>query len=151
MRSVIGWLLVLAQFALLALFAFTGWALHPWPFVIVGLTALFAAIALGIRAFGALGSALTPTPVPIYGAGLRTDGVYAWIRHPIYSAILLGLLGLLIAAGSLRGWILWLVMCVFFLFKSRWEDSLLAHVYGAEWELWSSRTGALIPKARPPR
>lgn len=151
MRDVIGWLLVVLQFALLALLALAGWQVHAWPFVIIGLVFVALGIFLGLKAFVSLGSALTPTPVPLRGADLRVSGVYAWVRHPIYSAILLASLGLLIAAGSARGWLVWIVLVIFFVLKSRWEDSLLARTHGAEWELWAARTGALIPKGRPPR
>lgn len=151
MRDVFGWLLVVVQFILLALLALAGWHLHSWPFIIIGLVIAALGIYLGLKAFVSLGSALTPTPVPLRGAELRVSGVYAWIRHPIYSAIVLTALGLLIAAGSSRGWWVWIVLVVFFLLKSRWEDVLLARAHGAEWELWAARTGALIPKGRPPR
>lgn len=151
MRDVIGWLLAVLQFILLALLALAGWQVHAWPFVIIGLALALSGMVLGLKAFVSLGSALTPTPVPLRGAELRVNGVYAWVRHPMYSAILLAALGLLIAAGSVRGSLMWIVLAVFFVLKSRWEDSLLARTHGAEWELWAARTGALIPKGRPPR
>lgn len=151
MRDVIGWLMVVLQFILLALLALAGWQVHAWPFVIIGLVLVALGILLGLKAFVSLGSALTPTPVPLRGAELRVSGVYAWVRHPIYSAILLAALGLLIAAGSTRGWLVWIILVIFFVLKSRWEDSLLARTHGAEWKLWAARTGALIPKGRPPR
>jgi protein-S-isoprenylcysteine O-methyltransferase Ste14 len=68
------------------------------------------------------------------------------VRHPIYSGVLLLVLGLLIALGSAWSWAWGLVIVGFFWGKSRWEDSLLHEEYGEEWVAWAARTGALIPK-----
>jgi len=37
-----------------------------------------------------LGSAITPNPQPREGAALRTRGIYALVRHPIYGGVMLG-------------------------------------------------------------
>src|SRR5476651_2191042 len=39
-----------------------------------------------------LGSALTPLPLP-NGAGLAARGAYRWVRHPIYTGVILACLG----------------------------------------------------------
>jgi len=111
--------------------------------------AVAVAIALGWSAFRALGRALTPTPVPIPGVGLRTDGPYRFVRHPIYSAILLAGTGFAVAIGTWWTVAALGVLGLFFFAKSRWEDRLLRAQYGAAWEEWASTTGALLP--RPPR
>ena len=143
-----GWLLVAVQVAVYVVLA-----LLPWrspsalsvalaiPFVVIGAW-------LGWSAFRTLGSALTPTPVPIAGAGLRTHGPYARVRHPIYTAVLSVTLAALILAGSWWSWAWGAVIVVFFWSKSRWEDRLLAQEYGVEWDRWAQRTGALIPRRR---
>jgi protein-S-isoprenylcysteine O-methyltransferase Ste14 len=103
-------------------------------------------IVLALAAARGLGSALTATPVPISGAGLRTSGAYGFVRHPIYSALLLATLGLLLAMGSIWSWIWGAVILVFFWTKSRWEDRLLHEEYGAAWATWARTTGALVPR-----
>ena len=62
-----------------------------------------AALALagaGLMAGGsvALGRAMTPNPRPRAGAGLREEGPYALVRHPVYGGVVLGALA----------WSLWL-------------------------------------------
>ena len=104
-----------------------------------------------LAAFRRLGTALTPTPVPIRGAGLRTGGAYRYVRHPIYSAVLLITLGFLVAMGSPLSWVWGAVMLLFFWAKSRWEDALLREAYGDEWTQWAQTTGALVPRMRPGR
>jgi protein-S-isoprenylcysteine O-methyltransferase Ste14 len=65
----------------------------------------------------------------------------------MYAAVLLIVIGVLIAAGSIWGWAWGVVIAVFFLLKSRWEDSLLRREYGASWEEWAEATGGLVPRS----
>jgi protein-S-isoprenylcysteine O-methyltransferase Ste14 len=141
-----GWVLVAVQFALLAVLVLLPWRSPTLLSLAVGVPLAAAGILLGLLASRRLGSALTPTPVPIQGAGLRTDGVYASVRHPIYSAVLLLALGFIVAVGSWWTAAGGLVLLLFFVLKSRWEDRLLQAEYGAEWDAWAARTGALIPR-----
>lgn len=152
-RSRIGWLLVALQFVLLAVLVLLPWRTPTLLSLAVGVPIAAAGIVLGLAASRRLGRALTPTPVPIEGAGLRTDGAYARVRHPIYSAVLLLALGFVIAVGSVWSLGCALVLLVFFIVKSRWEDRLLHAEYGAQWEAWAARTGGLVPRigsAPPP-
>ena len=105
-----------------------------------------AGAVLGLAASRRLGRALTPTPVPIAGAGLRTDGAYRFVRHPIYSAVLLMVLGYVVALGSAWSAGCAVVLLVFFWSKSRWEDGLLRAEYGQDWVRWAASTGALVPR-----
>ena len=144
-RGTIGWALVVAQFALLVVLVLLPWRTPSGLSLIVGLVLIASGVALGLVAGRRLGRALTPTPVPISGAGLRTDGVYRYVRHPIYSAVLLGVLGFVVAAGSLWSLAWGVLILIFFWVKSRWEDTLLHEAYGDEWQRWAATTGALIP------
>lgn len=145
-RSRIGWLLVVLQFALLAVLVLLPWRAPTLLSLAIGVPLAAAGIVLGLSASRRLGRALTPTPVPIEGAGLRTDGPYARVRHPIYSAILLLALGFVVAVGSAWSLGCALVLLAFFIAKARWEDRLLHAEYGPEWEAWAARTGGLVPR-----
>ena len=92
-----------------------------------------------------LGSALTPTPVPINGMALRVEGIYAWVRHPIYSGILLAGLGFTIAVGSVWQVFVWVLLIVLLVGKSMWEDLLLSEVHGVTWYEYADHTGGLFP------
>ena len=144
----VGWTWVAGQVLVIAVLVALPWRLHTPLAVGIGIVLVITGLLIGIAAFRALGTALTPTPVPIAGAGLRTTGIYAWVRHPIYSAILVALLGMLAIAGTWPGWAWFVVIVAFFWTKSRWEDRLLRETYGAEWEAWAARTWPIIP--RPP-
>ena len=117
-----GWLWVAGQFTALGVLLFLPWR-TPNPLLLsIGAVVARGGGFLGLATSRALGDAFTPSPVPIAGSGLRTTGVYSVIRHPMYAAVLLIVIGVLIAAGSIWGWAWGVVIAVFFLLKSRWEE-----------------------------
>lgn len=68
---------------------------------ILGGTAIGCGAVVAAAAAAGLGAGLTASPLPNAAAQLRTTGMYRWVRHPIYSGLLL------ISAGrtlSCRGW-----------------------------------------------
>lgn len=147
-RRIVGWLLVVVQVLMFVALALLPWR-SPGPIsTIAALPFLVIGGWLGVSSFTTLGNALTPTPVPISGAGLRTWGPYSRVRHPIYTAVLSVTLAVLIWAGTWWSWAWGALIFVFFWSKSRWEDRLLAQEYGTQWQEWAKRTGALIPRRR---
>lgn len=145
-RTRLGWLLVAGQGVLLILLVLLPHRAPTLLSLAVGVPLVAAGIVLAIVSSRTLGSALTPTPVPVPDAGLRTDGPYRWVRHPIYSAILLAALGIVIAVGSSWTVAAAVALTLFFVAKSRWEDRLLEAQYGDTWREWAARTGALVPR-----
>lgn len=151
-RTTVGWLAVVLQgLLLLALIIAPGrrpWS-QLWPpdlTMVIGVLCLIGALWLLVVAARTLSSALTPNPVPLAGQTLRTSGVYRWVRHPIYSAVLLGALGYTIAVGSWWQVGITAALAGFFVLKAKWEDSLLAEQYGDQWRDWRATTGALVPR-----
>ena len=145
-RRTLGWLLVAVQVVLIVALLLVP---HRAPFalsLVIGVVLGLGAVGFGIAAFSTLGSALTPTPVPVDGAGLRTDGPYRLVRHPIYTAVLLLAAGFTIAVGTWWTVAALVVLAAFFIGKSRWEDRLLHERYGTEWEMWANHTGGLLPR-----
>jgi protein-S-isoprenylcysteine O-methyltransferase Ste14 len=78
------------------------------------------------------------------GAQLVTRGPYSVIRHPMYSALLLVGLGLVLDAPSLLRWLLWLVLLVDLLFKLNYEERLLAGRF-SDYQAYQQRTWRIIP------
>lgn len=146
--SRLGWLLVFVQ-----LLVFIGFIVMPMREpdglgVAVGSILIVVGFGFLVWAFISLGKALTANPVPLTHADLRTGGAFAVVRHPIYTALLIGLLGFVILMGSWWTFAWWLFSCLFFWGKSYWEDSMLHSKFGASWEQWASVTPALIPFTR---
>lgn len=82
---------------------------------------------------------------------LVTGGPYSWIRHPIYAAVL----GMMLATGAVlsQAWVLFgapALLAAGTLVRIRTEERLLRETFGAEWDAYASRVGALVPHWRGP-
>ena len=84
------------------------------------------------------------TPTPNAHVGLVDTGLYAYVRHPIYSGVLIGAVGVALAHGHLVPILVALVMIVFFTFKSRYEEGLLRAAY-PEYADYMTHTGRFLP------
>ena len=76
---------------------------------------------------------------------LITGGLYAYVRHPIYTGILLMILGTVLLVGTLSAGIGFLIIFVALWFKLRAEEELLTDHFPREYPAYKQRTKALIP------
>jgi protein-S-isoprenylcysteine O-methyltransferase Ste14 len=103
-----------------------------------------ATIVWGARS---LGREITAHPAPTPSATLRTNGPYRYVRHPIYSGVLLFAAGLTLASGSvLKAVALFLLVGVLSI-KARFEERLLAERF-PDYEAYVRRTPRLVPRPR---
>ena len=79
---------------------------------------------------------------------IRT-GPYAWVRHPIYSGLILAMIGTAIARREPRGFVSVVLLWLGFLIKSRMEEKFMRKTFGPDYEDYSKSTGALVPRLRP--
>ncbi len=61
-------------------------------------------------------------PLPKNTGVLVTSGPYRWVRHPMYSAVLLGAAALARLTMPALGWSLWLVLALVLWIKARLEE-----------------------------
>jgi len=80
------------------------------------------------------------------GHELIRTGPYRAIRHPIYTGILLGLLGTSMAMGEVRGLLGIAIAWLSFYVKARREESFLMHEFGEKFEVHVKQTGMFLPK-----
>ena len=73
------------------------------------------------------------------------SGPYAFVRHPIYSGILLALLGTVISIGTVQSCIAIALMFASFVRKLTLEERWLCAHLGAEYDEYRRRVKALIP------
>ncbi|MCS6920109.1 MAG: isoprenylcysteine carboxylmethyltransferase family protein, partial [Fimbriimonadales bacterium] len=144
------YLWVLAQGLLFVAYAYTlaataGGEWGAWRWLGAPLTLVGAAVAL--PAVVAHGRKLTPLPEPNRALGLQQSGVYAYIRHPMYTGLLLIAFGLAIALQKPWGVAGALALTVFFNLKAREEERRLLLCY-PEYAAYQVRTGRFLPKWR---
>jgi protein-S-isoprenylcysteine O-methyltransferase Ste14 len=80
------------------------------------------------------------------GHELIRTGPYRTIRHPIYTGILLALLGTAIAVGQVRGLIALTIALLSFYSKARREESFLAQEFGSGFTEHQRHTGMFLPR-----
>jgi protein-S-isoprenylcysteine O-methyltransferase Ste14 len=73
-------------------------------------------------------------------------GPYAWVRHPIYSGLILALFGTAITLGTIPAFAGFAFMLISFLRKLKIEETWLRSQFGAEYAAYQSRVKALIPR-----
>lgn len=77
-------------------------------------------------------------------ATLVTTGPYAYVRHPIYTALILAALALSIAYYSPTRIFVGAVLCVVLVYKSRYEEILLIKKF-PDYKTYKKRVKALVP------
>jgi protein-S-isoprenylcysteine O-methyltransferase Ste14 len=73
-------------------------------------------------------------------------GPYAWVRHPIYSGLILALFGTAITLGTIPAFAGFAFMLISFVRKLKIEETWLRSQFGAEYEAYQNRVKALIPR-----
>jgi len=76
---------------------------------------------------------------------IRT-GPYTWMRHPIYSGILLGMAGTMLVVGEVRALIGFAAIATASYAKARKEESWLNREFGANFETHRKHTGMFLPR-----
>lgn len=129
-----GW--VWLQFAVMAVVVGAGFVPPHWPGAARGtLSAVGAALAVAggavaVWASRLLGRGFTPYPRPLDSGELVERGPYRLVRHPIYSAGLVFLLGYSLYA-SVPALVATVALAVVWAFKARVEERLLRDRYPA--------------------
>ncbi len=125
-------LLVTAQFTILGYFFF----FHPFrqplgPQDMVAGTLVLSGIALGVWAFLTMRrlSHFRVSPEPAAGGTLVTEGPYAFIRHPMYSALLLVTFGLFLNYPLLSHFLAFALLFAILQIKLHLEETWLAQTF----------------------
>ncbi len=146
----VAWSLVLLQFVLIGLVvllpAGQSWSLPPA--LRRGLDALvLAGIVVMAVAATALGRGLTAAPLPNQHARLRTSGAYRFVRHPIYSGLMLLAVARAVASGN--PWVA--VACALLVLlldvKARWEERHLVRRF-PDYVTYARHTNRFVPRLR---
>lgn len=101
-------------------------------------------VAIAIWSRRRLGTNWSTVPSIKEGHELVTSGPYRFVRHPIYSGILLALLGTALASG-VAWWIALALLCPVFAYRIKAEERLMLTQFPSEYAEYRAGTNALIP------
>jgi protein-S-isoprenylcysteine O-methyltransferase Ste14 len=132
--------LLLAAFALVVFFDHSRIVMFGGPVerVVGGIVAL-AGVLLITVAIRTMGNAVQVEAAPREGAHLVRHGIYARLRHPIYTGIAITMIGFLLRGLTAAGVVLGAAALGFLIAKARYEESLLAKRY-PEFEAYRKTT-----------
>jgi protein-S-isoprenylcysteine O-methyltransferase Ste14 len=146
----VGWLLVTAQFVLLAVIVLgpTGgaWQLPSWA-ALLARAAEVSGLAVILLGALQLGRAASVHPAPTATARLRTGGLYRLARHPIYTGVLLFATGETLRSRSVVSLIAAVALVAVLNIKTRIEERMLAARF-PDYPAYARTTGRFAPRLR---
>jgi protein-S-isoprenylcysteine O-methyltransferase Ste14 len=75
---------------------------------------------------------------------LVTSGPYRYVRHPIYTGVLLALLGSTLVAGP--WWlIVFVIACIYFFYSAKQEEKRMLAAFPDTYPAYMQRTKMLVP------
>lgn len=117
-----------------------------WSIMVAGVTLTAAGVALSIWARWCLGANWSSAITIREQHELIRSGPYRWMRHPIYTGILLGLAGTALVVGEVRGLVGLALMAIAFYRKARKEETWLNGEFGTSFEVYAKQTGMFLPR-----
>jgi protein-S-isoprenylcysteine O-methyltransferase Ste14 len=139
-----GRLLVTAQFSLLAIMGWRAWVSPPSSGVLAGSlisgSALLALWALSANRPGNFN--IRPTPRPC--GTLVTSGPYRWVRHPMYTSVLMAAAAAAVKSHQSVDAGLWLALLAVLLVKSGIEERALM-IRFPDYRAYKARTKKFLP------
>jgi protein-S-isoprenylcysteine O-methyltransferase Ste14 len=118
----------------------------PLAVSVIGILIGSIAVVLGVASRATLGRSYSPRAGPSGQADLVQDGPYRWIRHPLYLAALLWIVGWPLIIASLPGILVPIpIMAPAIRKRMIAEEEELLGVYGDEYAEYQERTWRLLP------
>ncbi len=111
-----------------------------WFGVVIFVIGAFITITAALQ----LNFNLSPFPSPLPGSKLIENGVYRFIRHPIYTGLILSFFGFAIISDSGYRILITAVLFLLFYFKTIYEEKRLIEKFPNYLE-YKSRSGRFFP------
>jgi protein-S-isoprenylcysteine O-methyltransferase Ste14 len=120
------------------------WPAGLWPFWL-GAAVTIVGLLFAVWARGYLGSNWSRSVTIKQDHELITTSPYAVVRHPIYTGILTGFLGMAIAISQVRGLIVFVLIFLALWLKLRMEEQWMRSQFGETYATYAHQTAALVP------
>ncbi len=118
---------------------------HTQAVALIGLALTIAGCLFAVWARVTLGRNWSGRPTVKAGHELIVKGPYALARHPIYTGMLLGLVGTILAVGQWRCIVGFFIILLAFAIKMRYEERLMMETFPEDYPKYRRRVRALIP------
>ena len=118
---------------------------HSLGLVWVGVVLTAVGVALAICARWHLGQNWSDKVVLKVDHELIRSGPYAYLRHPIYSGVLLAVAGTALVIGEWRGVVAFALISTNYCLKAIKEERMLVVKFGGEFLEHKRRTGFFLP------
>ena len=115
---------------------------------LLGFVAAVTGMSLAVWSRIALGRYWSDKVILQTGHQLIRTGPYSYMRHPLYSGVLLAVLGTALVLGEGRGLLAFAIPLVNYAIKARWEERILAERFGPDFDTHLRSTGFLFPRFR---
>ncbi|MEZ5280346.1 MAG: isoprenylcysteine carboxylmethyltransferase family protein [Acidimicrobiales bacterium] len=146
-KTTIGWAWVAVQAVLLVTLVFLPSG-NDWPrsqaLSAAAGVLFFVGVAVMLISALRLGRSLTATPVPVAGGSMVSDGLYRWMRHPIYTGVMALVVAIALRSRSWPTVAVALATIAFFNLKARWEEARLAEHY-PDYQRYAAVTSRFVP------
>ncbi len=139
-----GLLIVILGFVVLRVFGGANLAVHSVVLQVVGVTLFVSGLGLAVWARIYLGRNWGMPMTQKDEPELVTSGPYHLVRHPIYSGILLAVLGTELAVYA-SWFVVLLVMGAYFIYSARVEEGLMNVAFPITYPTYKAKTKMLIP------
>ncbi len=128
--------------------AFADYTLPDW-LGWLGVVLLVAALFLFARAHTDLKANWSPSLEIYAGHTLITDGIYRYIRHPMYASQWVWVIAQsLLLHNWLAGPLDLLIFIPFYLLRVRAEEKMMLATFGEQYRAYMARTGGVMPKVK---
>lgn len=107
-----------------------------------------ASLPLAHWVFSSIGENITPTVTTRSDHELVTDGLYRWVRHPLYSVGSTFWVSLSLLAANWFMGLASVAVLVMVLVRLPKEEARLIERFGDEYRAYTRRTGRLLPRLR---
>lgn len=120
------------------------WPVGFWPFWL-GAAITISGLLFAVWAREHLGRNWSRSVTIKQDHELITTGPYGVVRHPIYTGILAGFLGVAIALSEVRGLVVFVLIFGVFWAKFSMEEQWMRSQFGETYAKYVHRTAALVP------
>ena len=111
----------------------------------LGIAVTLAGLLISVWARASLGRNWSGTVTVKVGHQLIRSGPYRWVRHPIYSGLVLATIGTATNIGQVRGLIAVALIYIAFIVRTSVEERFMVSIFGEKYHEYRKTSGRMIP------